>query len=160
VAQVCHPKGACMRPLILTPRTVIVPLAAAAAILFAGCNDSNDVTGPAAAAANVSGNWSGEFNSYAPASCSSRTTTVSLTQTGNEVGGTFQVLGCGIDGTFRATIMGDRLTGSVGMPGCTGGAVNGRLEDGALSLTIGDFQKDLIAGDVEVLPGGLVRLQR
>jgi hypothetical protein len=138
----------------------MVPAVAAAAMLSAGCHESNDVTGPAMASLDVSGNWTGQFDSYAPASCSDRSTAVSLTQTGNEVRGSFQVIGCGINGTFKANVTGDRVTGSVGMPGCTGGAVSGQMDGAALSLTIGDFKKDLINGDVEVLPGGLVRLQR
>ena len=52
------------------------------------------------------------------------------------------------------------ITGSVGMLGCTGGAVTGRFENGTLSLTVGDFRKELIAGEAEVLPGGLVQLRR
>ena len=30
----------------------------------------------------------------------------------------------------------------------------------ALTFTVGDFRKDLISGDAEVLPGGQARLQR
>ena len=150
-----------MRAFTLALRTLAITLAAVAAIVVVGCHDSNDVTGPAmGTAAELSGNWTGNFDSYAPASCSSRTTAVSLTQSGNEVRGTFRVLGCRIDGTFKGTVSGNMVTGSVGMPGCTGGATNGRLENGTLSLTISDFRKDLINGDVEVLPGGLVQLQR
>ena len=151
-----------MRAFTLTLRMLALPVAASAVILVVACNDSsNDVAGPAmGAVADVSGNWSGDFDSYAPASCASRTTAVSLTQTGSEVHGTFKVVGCGIDGVFRATVSGNYVTGSVGMLGCTGGAVSGRLENGSLSLTVGDFRKELIAGEAEVLAGGLVRLQR
>ena len=151
-----------MRAFTLAIRTLVVLVAAAAAIVFVGCNDSsNDVTGPAmGAAADVSGTWSGDFDSYAPASCASRSAAVSLTQSGNQVHGTFKVVGCGIDGVFRATVSGNTVSGSVGMLGCTGGAVSGRLENGSLSLTVGDFRKELIAGEAEVLPGGIVRLQR
>ena len=92
--------------------------------------------------------------------CASGTATASLVQTGDRVTGSFQALACGIDGRLQGKVSGNVLTGSVGMAGCTEGAVSGRLEAGSLSLSIGDFRKDLIAGDVELLPGGQVRLHR
>jgi hypothetical protein len=46
------------------------------------------------------------------------------------------------------------------MSGCTGGAVSGQLESGALTFAVGDFRKELVSGDAEVMPGGLARLQR
>lgn len=79
---------------------------------------------------------------------------------GNQVRGSFAASGCGIEGAFRGTVAGNMLTGTVDMLGCTGGAVTGRLEAGALTFTVGDFRKDLISGDAEVLPGGQARLQR
>jgi hypothetical protein len=143
-------------------RIAVASIAAAASILFAACNDSNDVTGPGpvAVSADVSGEWRGQYVSNTPALCSHPMATASFVQTGNQVRGSFKAVGCGIDGTFVGTVDGNRVTGSVGMLGCTGGGTNGHIENGALSLTVSDFRKDLIAGDVEVLAGGTVVFQR
>ena len=90
----------------------------------------------------------------------SGTASATFVQSGDRVDGPFQALACGVDGTFHGRVSGNTLTGTVGMLGCTGGTVTGHLDNGALSLTITDFRKDLIAGDVEVLPGGQVTMQR
>ncbi|MET0620792.1 MAG: hypothetical protein ABW056_10965, partial [Thermoanaerobaculia bacterium] len=137
-------------------------IAIAGSALLVGCSDSNDMTspGPVGVSADLSGSWSGQYQSNTPTLCSSGMASASFTQNGNQVTGAFKALGCGIDGTFRGTISGNLVTGTVGMLGCTGGGVSGRFENGALSLTVGDFHKDLIAGDVEVLAGGQVSLQR
>ena len=133
----------------------------ASALISLGCGGSNDVTSPTmATGADVSGNWNGQYQSDAPAVCTSGTATAAFVQTGNRVDGPFKALACGVDGTFHGRISGNTLTGSVGMLGCTGGTVTGHLDNGALSLTITDFRKDLIAGEVEVLPGGQVSMQR
>jgi hypothetical protein len=92
--------------------------------------------------------------------CTSGTATASFRQNGNELLGTFKATGCGISGAFRGTVTGNSLTGTVDMIGCTGGAVSGQLEEGQLTFAIGDFQKVLLTGDAEVLPGGQARLQR
>jgi len=138
----------------------LIVVAGSAALI--GCNDSNDMTspGPVGVSADLSGNWNGQYQSNTPSVCSGGTASASFVQDGNRVTGAFKALGCGIDGTFRGTISGNVVSGSVGMLGCTGGAVSGRFENGALSLTIGDFRKDLIAGEAEVLAGGQVSLQR
>ena len=142
-------------------RVAIASIAAAASILLA-CGDSNDVAGPGPVGvqADLSGNWSGQYNSNTPSLCSNAMATASWQQTGNQVRGAFKVAGCGIDGTFVGTVAGNRVTGSVGMLGCTGGGTNGQLENGQLSLTISDFRKELIAGDAEVLAGGTVVFRR
>ena len=143
-------------------RVAIASIAAAASILLAACSDSNDVAGPGPVGMNVdlSGDWNGHYLSNTPSLCSNSAATASWQQTGNQVRGAFKVAGCGIDGTFVGTVDGNRITGTVGMLGCTGGGTNGRLENGQLSLTISDFRKDLIAGDTEVLAGGTVVFQR
>ena len=153
-----------MRAFARYPGTLVaaalIVLAASAALI--GCNDSNDMTspGPVGVSADLSGNWSGQYQSNTPTVCSGGTASASFVQNGNQVTGAFKALGCGVDGTFRGTISGSLVTGTVGMLGCTGGGVTGRFENGALTLTVGDFRKDLIAGDVEVLAGGQIRLQR
>ena len=145
---------------LVTAALIVAVVAGSAALI--GCNDSNDMTspGPVGVSADLSGNWSGQYQSNTPTLCSGGTASASFVQNGNQVTGAFKALGCGVDGTFRGTISGNVVTGTVGMLGCTGGAVSGRFENGALSLTVGDFRKDLISGDVEVLAGGQVSLQR
>jgi hypothetical protein len=138
-------------------------VAAVVSTLVTACSDSNDMTGPGAvgAASDLSGTWSGQYESNLPALCSGAgDATATLTQSGNEVRGTFKAAGCGIGGAFRGELSGNTLTGAVAMAGCTGGAVTGRFEAGALTLSVGDFRKDLVAGDAEVLPGGRAQLQR
>ena len=153
-----------MRGFARYPGTLVAAalIAIAGSALLVGCSDSNDMTspGPVGVSADLSGSWSGQYQSNTPTLCANGIASASFVQNGNQVTGAFKALGCGIDGTFRGTISGNVVTGSVGMLGCTGGAVSGRFENGALSLTVGDFRKDLIAGDVEVLAGGQVSLQR
>jgi hypothetical protein len=143
-------------------RIAAASMAAAASILLTSCNDSNDVAGPGPVGihADVSGEWQGQYVSNTPSLCTSLMATASFEQTGNQVRGAFKAAGCGIDGTFVGTVDGTYVTGTVGMLGCTGGGTNGRLENGALSLTISDFRKELIAGDAEVLAGGSVVFRR
>jgi hypothetical protein len=147
-----------------SPRTrvIVASIAAAAAILIAACNDSNDVAGPGpvVVAADLSGDWNGTYESNDSTLCTNGAASASLTQTGNEVRGTFRATGCGVRGAFRGTVTGNLLQGTVNMSGCTGGAVSGQLESGALTFAVGDFRKELVSGDAEVLPGGLARLQR
>ena len=140
-----------------------VALAAlAASTLLIGCNDSNDVAGPGpvGVVADVSGNWSGQYASNIPSFCTDGAATATLNQTGSGVRGWFRAPGCQIEGAFLGSVSGNVLTGTVSMVGCTGGGVSGRLESGSLSLVVGDFHKDLISGDQELMPGGQVRLQR
>ena len=145
---------------LVTAALIVAVVAGSAALI--GCNDSNDMTspGPVGVSADLSGNWSGQYQSNTPTVCANGMASASFVQSGNQVTGAFKALCCGVDGTFRGTISGNVVTGTVGMLGCTGGAVSGRFENGALSLTVGDFRKDLIAGEAEVLAGGQVSLQR
>jgi hypothetical protein len=153
-----------MRGFTRYPGTLVAAalIIVAGSALLVGCSDSNDMTspGPVGVATDLSGNWSGQYQSNTPTLCSNGMASASFVQNGDQLTGPFKALGCGIDGTFRGTISGSLVTGTVGMLGCTGGGVTGRFENGALTLTVGDFRKDLIAGDVEVLAGGQIRLQR
>ncbi len=144
-----------------SPR-ILAAVAFSAAILFPGCNDSNDVAspGPMATGANVAGTWTGDFQSDSPALCSGSAATASFSQQGTLVTGSFQATGCGIDGTFRGTVDGTHLTGSVNMMGCTGGAASGTLTDAGLQITVGEFKKPLVTGDRPVYPGGTVNFSR
>ena len=147
-------------PSSLRIAALLTPLAIGALVAL-GCGGSNDVTSPGmGSVANVSGNWSGQYQSNAPAICASGTATAVFTQNGDHVSGPFKALACGVDGTFQGRVSGNTLTGTVGMIGCTGGTVTGHIDGGSLAITVTDFRKDLIAGDVEVLPGGLVNLTR
>ena len=136
--------------------------AVVALMASAGCNDSNAVTspGPMATGANVAGTWTGDFQSDDPAMCSGSSATASLTQQGNVVTGSFTATGCGIEGTFRGTVDGNYLTGSVNMMGCTGGAVSGTITSSGLQMTVAEFKKPLVTGDRPVYPGGSVSFSR
>jgi hypothetical protein len=152
-----------MRASLRIDRVLAASMSAALLILVAACNDSNDVTGPepVAVGADISGTWSGHYESNVPSLCSGGVdASATLTQSGNEVRGTLKASGCGIGGAFRGTVSGTYVTGRIEMLGCTGGAVGGSLEAGALTLDVGDFRKELVTGDAEVFPGGRVRLQR
>jgi hypothetical protein len=140
----------------------LAALACAATMASLGCNNSNDVTSPGGmgTATNVAGTWTGDFQSDSPSMCSGSAATASLTQNGTHVTGSFQALGCGIDGTFKGTVDGTHLTGSVNMMGCTGGAVSGTMTATGLQFTIGDFKKPLVTGDRPVYPGGTVSFRR
>jgi len=135
---------------------------ACAAAISAGCNGSNDVTSPGGmgTATNVAGTWTGDFQSDSPAMCNGSAATASLTQNGANVMGSFQALGCGINGTFKGTVDGAYLTGTVNMMGCTGGAVGGTITSAGLRLTVGDFKKPLVTGDTPVYPGGTATFSR
>ncbi len=156
------PRGACTRASIRIRRVLVGFAAAAASILLAACGDSNDVAGPnpVGVYADLSGDWSGHYDSNVPSLCTSGGAVASLRQDGNQVRGTFKAAGCGIAGAIRGTVTGNLVNGTVEMLGCTGGAVSGRLEAGQLTFAIGDFQKVLLTGDAEVLPGGQARLQQ
>jgi hypothetical protein len=143
-----------------TRRLTLAGFAAAAvfAALPLGCNDSNTVSGPGPMATiNVSGTWTGNFQSNV---CSAPAARATLQQTGAAVSGTFTASSCGIAGAFRGRVEGDMLLGSIEMAGCTGGAVTGTMRGSQLSLAIGEFTKDLINEDQEVYPGGAATLQR
>lgn len=146
----------------MNSRRLLAALACAAIVSLAGCGDSNDVTSPGtmAASANVAGTWTGDFHSNTPSLCTGTAATVTLTQQGSRVMGTFEALGCGIRGSFNGSVDGPRLTGKVDMLGCTGGSATGRMTDPELQMTIGDFKKELITGDRELLAGGTVTFRR
>ncbi len=140
-------------------------LTVAAMVMLAvlpGCSDSNDMTSPGlvAAAVDLSGDWSGEYAANSPSLCSNLTATAKLTQQGSRVTGLFHAPGCAVNGAFSGTVTENVLSGSIAMAGCTGGAVTGRIEHGSLVLTVSDFTKPLITGDVEVMPGGEASLRR
>ena len=154
-----------MRGFARYPGTLVAAalIAIAGSALLVGCSDSNDMTspGPVGVSADLSGSWSGQYQSNTPTLCTNGMASASFTQNGNQVTGAFKALGCGIDGTFRGTISGNLVHRHRRACWAARAArVSGRFENGALSLTVGDFRKDLIAGDVEVLAGGQVSLQR
>jgi hypothetical protein len=142
-------------------RGILTGLAAAAALAVAfGCSDSNSVAGPnLQPSANVAGTWVGTFQPDSTA-CSDSTASATFQQNGSRITGQFSTASCGPPGVFRGTISGNLLTGAIAMRGCTGGAVSGTVSESGLSLTIGDFRKPLVTGDLIVMPGGTVSLTR
>jgi hypothetical protein len=147
-------------------RTILAGVAGAGLWLGAlGCNDSNDVAGPTtgtgAASANVAGDWSGTYQSDTPALCTGSTATARFSQQGTRVTGTFQAMGCGINGSFHGSISGTTLTGTVDLAGCTGGGVTGTVSESGITLQVGEFRKTLLAGGpTEVMAGGRATLTR
>ena len=143
-------------------RGILTGLAAAAVLALAfGCSDSNSVTGPNvnSPSANVAGTWVGTFQPDSTA-CSGSTASATFQQNGSRITGQFSTASCGPTGAFRGTLSGRLLTGAIAMRGCTGGAVSGTVSESGLSLTIGDFRKPLVTGDLIVRPGGTVSLTR
>lgn len=141
------------------PPLAVLALAAIVALLGSGCNDANEIAGPATlAGANVSGTWAGTYQSNGP--CAAVAATATLQQEGSQVSGIFKADSCGIAGAVRGTVQGNSFVGSVNMLGCTGGAISGTVSGGSLTLSVGDFYKELVTGDREVLPGGAVTLRR
>lgn len=134
--------------------------AAIAALLPLGCNESNTITAPAGIpAANLAGTWAGTYQSNS-AQCAAAPASATLEQQGSQVTGIFRAESCGIGGSIRGRVQGNAFVGEVNMAGCTGGAVSGTMSDAGLTLSVGDFYKELVTGDQEVLPGGAVTLQR
>jgi hypothetical protein len=143
-------------------RFPILLLAVALAAL--ACQNSNSVTGPsnnvAAPAGNVTGTWSGTFQSYDPSGCGSSTASATFEQLGATITGKLVTSSCGVSGAFKGTLQGNMLLGSISMEGCVGGGVSGTMNGSELSLTIGDLTKPLITFDKPVMTGGAVILQR
>lgn len=133
--------------------------AAVLALLPLGCNESNTITSPVTAPAmSLAGAWSGTYRSHG--ACGAAPASATLEQEGSQVTGIFRAASCDIGGVLSGTVQGNVFVGKVSMTGCTGGAVSGTISGGNLTLTVGDFYKDLVAGDQEVMPGGSVTLQR
>src|SRR5262245_44516389 len=143
-------------------RSILIGVAAAAlAIAAFGCSDSNNVTSPPMgnSTVNVSGDWTGTYNSDTPSLCTGSTASAQLMQQGFLVTGTFRAPGGGIYGSFKGTIdSSNMLHGSVNMAGCTGGAVTGTASASGLQFQVGEFHKDLSqgspSGPLEVKAGG------
>ena len=128
--------------------------------VFCG-KDSNMVSAPAASPmASVAGTWSGSFAS-STAACAGAPMTVTLAQSGaNVTGNVTSTSSCGLHGNFKATMVGSSLTGNINMEGCLGGGVSGQLQNGVLSLAIGDFYRPLVTGDQVIIEGGSASLQK
>ena len=145
-----------------------LPLAGALAaglIAASACNDSsNMVTSPGmgAAAVNVSGTWTGTFHSGVPG-CSAVPVVANLTQTGDKVTGSVVTTSCGLSsGHMNGMLTGHSLTGSMGMQGCTGGALSGSVNvaGNQISFSMDDLKKPLVTGDQVVAPGGDITLTK
>ncbi len=138
-------------------------LAAAAVFAFLplGCDDSNAITAPSSVTgANLAGTWAGTYLSNDSAQCAAAPASATLQQQGSRVTGIFKADSCGIAGSVSGTVQGNVFVGEVNMAGCTGGAVSGTMSGAGLTLSVGEFYKELVTGDQEVLPGGSVTLQR
>jgi len=145
-------------------RPPFVRLASTAAVLvftFACGKDSNTMTGPAVMATshNLAGTWTGTYASDM-ATCPNTPMSITLSQDGTRVTGTFTTNSCGPHGFFNATISGDTLTGRIEMLGCTGGSVTGQINGNALSLAVGDFYRPLVTENEVLFQGGAVNLRR
>ena len=141
-------------------------LLAAALIAASACNDSsNMVTSPGSgttAAVNVSGTWTGTFHSGVPG-CSAVPVVARLTQSGDKVTGSVTTTSCGLSsGHLNVVLTGYQLSGSVGMQGCTGGAVAGSVNASGtrIAFSMDDLKKPLVTGDQVIAPGGDVTLTK
>lgn len=141
----------------------VLAAVAVLALLPVSCKESNSIAGPSSVSgANLAGTWAGTYFSDDPAQCSSASPSASamIRQDGSNVTGTFAAASCGISGNLSGSVQGNTFVGRVSMNGCIGGAVSGTLTGSGLSLSVGEFYKPLVTGDQEVLPGGIVTLQR
>ena len=139
-------------------------LLCAVALASLACqNSSSTVTGPsngAAPAGNVTGSWSGTFESYDPQGCASSTASATFEQVGATITGKLVTSSCGVSGYFKGTLQGNMLVGSISMEGCVGGGVSGTINGSDLSLTISDLTKPLVTFEKPVMLGGAVDLRR
>lgn len=145
--------------------STILAIAGLAILVLAvpGCNNgSATVTGPATgvAGSNLTGSWSGAFQSDDQANCGNSSASATFQQIGSEVTGNLQTSDCGVRGYFKATISGSSVTGSVAMEGCVGGKLSGSISGSTLSLQIADLTKPLITDDRTIMSGGVVTLNR
>lgn len=150
-------------------RSVLIGVAVAVlAIAAFACSDSNNnVTAPPMGttnATNISGTWSGTYNSDTPSLCTGSTASASLTQQGTNVMGAFSATGCGIDGSFHGVVSGNTISGKVDVRGCIGGAVTGTITNSGIQLQVSEFYKDPTSGSPhgprDVMAGGHVSLSR
>jgi hypothetical protein len=139
-------------------------LLCAVALASLACqNSSSTVTGPsnvAAPAGNVTGSWSGTFQSDDTQSCGGSTATATFQQVGSTVTGNVVTSACGVGGLFQGTLQGNTLMGKIAMEGCVGGGVSGTINGSEISLSISDLTKPLVTFDKPVLMGGVVKLRR
>jgi hypothetical protein len=148
-------------------RSVLIGVAVAVlAIAAFACSDSNNVTSPPMGNnnANISGDWSGTYNSDTPSLCAGSSASASFSQQGSRVMGAFSATGCGIDGSFHGTVSGNMITGKVDVRGCVGGTVTGTITDSGIQLQVSEFYKDDTTGSPngprDVMAGGHVSLSR
>ena len=144
-------------------KSISIALAGVAALaLTLACKDSNAVSAPVSspmAEANVAGTWTGTFRSDSTA-CASAPVTATFQQSGSQVTGTFSGASCGGSGSFRGTVSGNTLTGSIEMLGCSGGGVSATINGSSLSLSMGDLTRPIVSGTQVVMYGGTASLQR
>ncbi|HEV8119127.1 MAG TPA: hypothetical protein VGQ32_11400 [Thermoanaerobaculia bacterium] len=143
--------------------STILAIAGFAVLVLAvpGCNNgSGTVTGPATgtAGANITGSWSGAFQSDDQSNCGNSGASATFQQIGSEVTGNLQTSDCGVRGYFKATISGSNVFGSVAMEGCVGGKLSGTINGNTLSLQIADLTKPLVTDDRTIMSGGVVTL--
>ena len=139
-------------------------LLCAAALASLACqNSSGTVTGPsnvAAPSGNVTGSWSGTFQSDDMQSCGGSTASAKFQQVGSTVTGNVVTSACGVGGLFQGTLQGNTLMGKIAMEGCVGGGVSGTINGSEISLSISDLTKPLVTFEKPVLMGGVVTLRR
>ena len=142
--------------------SIVMALGMVTLILIASnCKNSNSVTGPPSAPANISGAWTGTFASADQFECGDLNNTpaqASFTLDGANVVGTLNAQGgCGFTTvTFEGTIRGNTITGTItGATFWSGSTASGSVYGSSNSnLDLG------LSNSFGLIPGGQMHLHR
>jgi hypothetical protein len=117
---------------------------------------------PLPAASNITGNWTGTFDSNDEADCYTHVpATGAFSQNGSKISGSVTATqSCDLGGSFEGTLQGNSLTGTlVKDVGWGGGHVFGLVSTSGISLNIADLTQT-VPGGTAVIPGGGMELHR
>jgi hypothetical protein len=143
-------------------RRLILAIAGFAVLVLAvpGCNNgSGTVTGPATgtAGANITGSWSGAFQSDDQANCGNSGASATFQQMGSEVTGNLQTSDCGVRGYFKATISGSNVSDPWRWKAASAEALRHDKRQHAVAPDRGPDQP-LVTDDRTIMSGGVVTL--
>jgi len=143
-------------------KAVLAALATISAFAVSSCGkDSNTVASPnTLSATRVAGTWSGTYSSNST-SCAAAPMTITIQQNGSTLTG--QVVSqssCAPSGGLKGSVSGNMVTGNIDMQGCTGGGISGNVNNGVLSLAVGDFYRPLVTEQQVLMQGGAATLRQ